>query len=168
MKHEHGQDVPIKHAMFSIRSPWAVMVLMPFQLPLTWAIFAVSVVFTIWPDALQHSPISFETQGLVHHTWHYSLMLGSLLVLVGLFWTSPRRLTVELVGLCVLMGALVMNLIAVVAFAFSPEDGEEPSGLGMAIRVGIILGLGVRAYIVIKEPTVNVIQGTLTFNEKKG
>ncbi len=51
-------------------------------------------------------------------------MLGSLLVLVGLFWTSPRRLTVELVGLFILMVALVMNMIALVAFAFSPEDGE--------------------------------------------
>ncbi len=54
MKRDIGQDVPTKHAKLSIRSPWAVMVLMPFQLPLTVAMFAVSVVFTIWPDALQH------------------------------------------------------------------------------------------------------------------
>ncbi len=166
MKRDIEQDVPVKHARFSIRSPWAVMVLMPFQLPIVLAIFAVSIVFTIWPDALQHTPISFETQGLIHHIWHYSLMLGSLLVLVGLFWTSPKRLTVELVGLFVLMGALLMNMIALVAFAFSPADGEDPSGLGMAIRIGVIVGLGVRAYIVIREPIVNIIQGVLTFNEK--
>ncbi len=166
MKREHGQDVPIKHLGFPIRSPRAVMVLMPFQLPIVLAIFAVSIVFTIWPDALQHTPISFETQGLIHHIWHYSLMLGSLLVLIGLFWTSPKRLTVELIGLFVLMGALVMNMIALVAFAFSPADGEDPSGLGMAIRIGVIVGLGVRAYIVIREPIVNIIQGVLTFNEK--
>ncbi len=119
------------------------MVLMPFQLPLMLAIFMVSVVFTIWPDALQHSPISFEKQGLVHHIWHYSLMLGALLVLIGLFWTSPRRLTVELVGLFALIGALMMNIIAIVALAIMPGTAEEPSGLGMALRVGIISGLAV-------------------------
>jgi len=156
MKREHGQDVPIRHAGFSIRSPWAVMVLMPFQLPLTLSIFAVSVVFTIWPDALQHSPISFEAQGFLHHVWHYSLMLGSLLVLVGMFWTSTRRLQAELAGLFVLMGALVINLIAVVALALDPGNGEEPSGLGMAIRAGVILGLAVRAFIIVTEPSVSI------------
>ncbi len=168
MKRESGESIPIKQARFSIRSPWAVMVLMPFQLPLVISIFAVSIIFTIWPDALQHSPISFEPEGLIHHIWHYSLMLGSLLVLVGLFWTSPRRLTVELVGLFILMGALTMNLIALIAFAITPGDAVEPSGLGMAVRIGVILGLAVRAYIIVAEPVVTVIQGTLTLNEKKG
>jgi len=143
------------------------MVLMPFQLPITLAIFAVSVVFTIRPDALQHTPIGgFETQGFIHHVWHYSMMLGSLLVLVGLFWANTRRLQAELAGLFILIGALTMNLIALVAFALLPSDAEEPSGLGMAIRVGVILGLGIRAYIVVAEPVVIVTQGTLKFNEK--
>jgi hypothetical protein len=133
------------------------MVLHPFQLPLTLALFAVSVVFTVWPAALQHSPIGgFETQGPVHHIWHYVLMLGALLILVGMFWANTRRLTVELIGLSVLVGALMMNLIAVVALALDPGSGEEPSGLGMTIRVGVVLGLTVRAYIIVTEPVVTL------------
>lgn len=157
MRNDGGHDIPIRRAGFSIRSPWAVMVLAPFQLPIMLAVFLVSVVFTISPDTLQHTPISFETRGFIHHTWHYSLMLGSLLGVVGMFWTNPRRLQAELAGLFILMGALTMNLIALVAFAVSPSsDAEEPSGLGMAIRAGVILGLAVRAYIVVAQPVVTV------------
>lgn len=158
MKRDLGQDIPVKHAGFSVRSPWAVMVLMPFQLPIMLGAFLVSIVFTIWPDALQHSPISFETQGLIHHVWHYSLALGSVLVLVGMFWTSSRRLQAELAGLFVLMGASAMNLIAVIALVIDVQGDAEPSGLGIAWRVGILLGMAIRAYIIIREPVVTIKQ----------
>lgn len=156
MPHNLGDDIPIRRAGFSIRSPWAVAVLMPFYLPVTLAIFIVSVVFTLWPDVLEHSPISFETLGFWHHVWHYSLMLGSALILVGLFWVSVRRLTVELIGLSVLTGAMTTNIIALTAFAFASGDGEDPSGLGLAIRAGVIAGLAVRAYVIVAEPIVTI------------
>jgi len=162
VKRDSGQDIPIKRAGFSIRSPWAVMILMPFQLPIALSIFAVSIVFTVWPDALQHSPISFETQGFVHHAWHYSLALGSMLLLAGMFLVSTRRLAIELSGIAVLIGALTMNLIALVAIVVSPGGDEEPSGLGLAIRVGIITGLAIRAHIIVTEPVVTVGQRPLS------
>lgn len=156
MRGAHGDDIPIRRAGFSLRSPFAVLILLPFYLPLILSIFGVSVVFTIWPDALEHSPISFEAKGVLHHVWHYSLMLGSLLVLVGLFWASLRRLTAELAGLFVLMGGLTMNLLAVVALTLNPAGAEEPAGLGMALRAGVIISLAVRAYIIVFEPTVSI------------
>lgn len=142
-----------------------VVLLRPMQFPLVVALLAVSVVFTIWPDALQHTPITFETQGLIHHIWHYSLLVGSVLCLVGMLWTNPRwQLPVELSGLCLLMGALMVNLIALSSLASSlsesPSGGDEPSGLGLALRVGVILGLAIRAYIIVSEPNVTVISTT--------
>lgn len=144
----------------TLRSPFAVLVLMPFQLPVVLAIGLVSVVFTIWPEVLQHSPVGFETRGILHHVWHYSLLAGSVLALVGMFWTNQRlRLRIELAGLFVLMGAMTMNLIAIVAFI---SDGgrvgaeAETSGLDLALRVGIILGLACRAFIIVTAPIVTV------------
>ncbi len=156
-KHHYGDDVPIKRAGFSIRSPFAVMVLGPFQLPLILALGVVSVVFTIWPDALQHSAISFETRGILHHVWHYSLLVGSVLTLTGMFWTDNRRLRVELSGLFILMGSVMMNLIALVASAAAGNDEEAiSSGLGMALRFGVLLGLAFRAFVIVSAPTVTV------------
>jgi len=157
VRRNSGHDIPIKHLGITIRSPRDVIVLHPFQVPLVLCLFVLTVVFTGWPDALQHTPIGgFETQGPIHHIWHYALMFGSLLILVGMFWTSTRRLTVELAGVFILMGGLAMNLVAVVGLALDPGNNEEPSGLGMALRSGVILGLGVRAYIIIRDVTVTL------------
>ncbi len=155
MSHQHGDDVPVKG--FAIRSPFAVMVLHPFQLPLMLVLGGVSIVFTIWPDLLQHTAISFETRGVLHHVWHYSLLVGSVLTLVGMFWTSPRRLRVELSGLFILMGSLAMNLIAQVAASSTGDEADlRVSGLGMALRFGIIVGLASRAFVIVTAPVVTV------------
>ncbi len=154
-KHHYGDDVAIKRAGLSIRSPFAVMVLAPFQLPLILALGVVSIVFTIWPDALQHTAISFETRGVLHHIWHYSLLFGSVLTVVGMFWTDARRLRVELSGLFILMGSVMMNVIAQVASAaVGGEDGA--SGLGMALRFGILVGMASRAFVIVAAPVVSV------------
>lgn len=131
-----------------------VVVLNPFQLPLTVALFAVSVVFTIWPDALEHSPIAYETQGLIHHVWHYSLLAGSVLVLAGMFGQFGRHLQVELAGLSIIIGAMMVNVLALVSTIGQVDD--EPSGFGLALRFGIIAGLIIRAVGIILTPVVTV------------
>lgn len=145
-------DVPLLHGTFTIRSPRSVILLQPFQLSLALALAAVSVVFTIWPQVLDHSPVSFERRGIVHHVWHYMLLAGSLVTLGGMFSAGRRRLRVELVGLCLLVGALGVNLVAVIA----DPHASNVSGLGVALRSAAILGLSVRAFIVATEPTVNL------------
>lgn len=149
------------------RSLLAVALLRPVQFPLVVALLIVSIVFTVWPDALEHSPITFETQGVIHHIWHYSLLFGSALCLVGMFWVNPRwQLPVELAGLCLLMGVLMVNLIAVSSLAFglseAPNSEGDPSGFGLALRIGVILGFAIRAYVIVAEPimTVNSPKGS--------
>ncbi len=175
MNRDH--DIPVVHHTISIRSPRAVLLLNP-TLPIVLSLLFVSVVFTIWPEALDHSPISFERRGIVHHVWHYSLLAGSLLALVGMFATFRRRLQLELAGTFLLVGSLTINLIAMVnelepAETFLPVGaftinliamvdesghpvGDPPSGLGMAIRAGVILMLAIRTYILIAEPTIEI------------
>ncbi len=133
-----------------------MLLLYPLQFPLVLALFLVSAVFTAWPEALEHSPISFETRGFVHHIWHYTLLVGAALVLVGMLWNNRRRLQVELSGLFLLIGAMGMNFLAV-ATASGPE---APNGLTIAVRFGVIAGLVLRAWIIISEPVVEI--GTIT------
>ncbi len=140
------------------RSLLAVALLRPVQFPLVVALLIVAIVFAVWPDALQHSPITFETQGVIHHVWHWSLLGGSMLCLVGMFWTNPRwQLPVELAGLILIMGVLTVNLIALISLALSASpNGDEPSGLGLALRIGVILGFAIRAYVIVAEPVMTV------------
>lgn len=163
-RHEH--DIPVVRGSFSVRSPRAVALLHPFQLPLVFALAVLSVVFTVAPETLNHTPISFETRGVVHHIWHYYILLpGALLATVGMFVTHRRRLQVELSGLSLLAGALAMNLVAVIAEAVNTPAEEASSGLGMALRAAVVVGLLARAYTVAREPTV-AIPGTLP-NERR-
>lgn len=153
---KHGdRDVPLLHGSVTIRSPRNVLLLNPLQLPLVVALFTVSVVFTIWPEVLEHSPVSFEQRGFVHHFWHYTLLVGSALTLAGMMSAGPRRLRTELVGLCLLIGALGINLTSAVAAALATHP-PEVSGLVVAMESALIVGLGVRGYIVTVEPTVDL------------
>ncbi len=153
----HEYDIPIIRSTVSIRSPRAVTLLQPVLVPTVLLLLVLSVVFTIWPEALNHTPISFETRGFVHHAWHYTLFAGSLLTTIGLFVNHRRRLQIELSGLCLLVGALTMNAVALIADSTNLTPDEAPfSGLGMALRVGLIVGLLIRAYTVAIEPTVQV------------
>jgi membrane-associated HD superfamily phosphohydrolase len=158
-----GQDVPLLHGTITIRSPRSVVLLQPFQLSLVLALWIVSVIFTVWPQALEHSAISFEQRGIVHHVWHYTLLAASATTLVGMFSAGRRRLQVELIGLCLLVGALGMNLTATVADALStPTEDASLSGIGVATRVAAILGLALRAVIVATEPTVELHRDDVT------
>lgn len=147
-------DAPLLHRSFTIRNPRDVLLLHPATTALVLAFTTVAVVFTFWPQMLDHAPVSFERRGIVHHIWHYVLLTGSLLTLFGMFSAGARRLRVELVGLCVLVGALGVNLVAEVTYA--AEVNQAASGLDVALRAAAILGLTVRTYIVATEPTVGL------------
>ncbi len=139
-----------------MRDRRAVLLLYPFQFPLVLSLFMVAVVFTIWPEALEHSPISFEERSAVHHVWLYTLLAGASLVLLGMLWDNRRRLHVELSGVFLLIGATGMNLLAV-----GTEEGPDaPNGLSIAYRAGILVGLAIRAWIIVSEPVVPL--GTAT------
>lgn len=147
-------DVPLLHGTFTIRNPRSVVLLQPFQLTLVLTLVAVSVVFTIWPEFLDHAPVSFERRGIVHHIHHYMLLAGATLTAVGMVSAGSRRLRTELVGLCLLIGALGVNLVAEVAHAAGAD--QAASGLDIALRVAAVVGLTLRAYIVATEPTVSL------------
>lgn len=143
---------------FSIRSPRSVLLLNPYQLPIVLCLFAVSVTFTFWPEVLEHTPLSFEARGIIHHLWHYALLVTSLLTLVGMFSARRWRLKAELIGVIGLIGVLGVNLVAFVADA----SREAPNGLDLAFRLGILLGFMLRAFTLVREPTVDLRETTPT------
>lgn len=145
-------QVPLWH--LSLRNPRDVLLLNPFQLPLVVGLLTAAVVFTFWPAALDHAPVSFERRGVVHHIWHYALLAGAATTLAGMLSAGTRRLRTELVGLCVLIGAMGINLLAVIADAVAA--GQAVSGFTVAVRASVIVGLLARAYIVTVEPTVDL------------
>lgn len=153
----HSTDIVVIAGRVTIRNPIRVLLLNPFLLPVMLSLLGVSVVFTIWPDLLRHNAIAFETQGAVHHIWHYSLLVGSLLSLFGMLAAAKWRLKAELFGLILLSAALAINLVAVISAAFDPLAGDTAtSGLGFALRAGVLLGMLMRIYVVAFEPTIGV------------
>lgn len=143
----------------SFRSPRTVALLNPFELPIVVALVLVSITFTIWPDLLDHAPVSFEQRGIVHHFWHYGLLLGSLVTLAGMMAGTWRlRLVLELAGTSLLVGALSMNIIAVTAATVAHDGDAAVTGLGLAVRSAVMVGFIIRAYILVSEPTVELVQ----------
>ena len=141
-----------------------VLLLHNFQLPVVACLLAVSIAFVVFPEALDHTALSFEKDesgdpGVIHHVWHYTMMVGSLLALVGLLargWRSSWALRMELAGLILLIGMLTVNLIASIDTGLDPTIKSAITGLGLALRVGVILGLAVRAYILLDRPVVEI------------
>lgn len=149
-----GHDVPLLRGSFTIRSPRSVLLLHPLQMPLVVSLLLISIVFTVWPQALEHDPIGFEQRGWIHHVWHYTLLAGSGVTLWGMLSAGRQRLKVELMGLSLLTGMLGMNLVAVTTEAQS--GNSEISGLYLAFAASGIVGLLVRAYTLATEPTVDL------------
>lgn len=102
MRNEQHAAFPV--ATNTIRSPRSIILLTPFEFVVASLLWLLAVVFTIWPAALEHAPVSFEQRGVVHHVWHFALLAGSSLLLTGLFYAGARRLQVELVGLFLTLG----------------------------------------------------------------
>ncbi len=125
-------------------------------LPILLTLLAVSIVFTVQPEALVHSPVSFEAGGIVHHVWHYTLLGGSLLGLAGAVIVDKRSM--ELVGLILVECALALNLIAlVVNEVVGIASVDDPaSGLGLALRVGVMAQIATSIWILTTEPLLDL------------
>jgi hypothetical protein len=153
MNHQH--DVPLLRTTVSIRSPRSVLLLNPYQLCLVLALFVVALVFSVWPETLEHAPISFEQRGIVHHIWHYTLLVSTMGILWGMFAASSRRLQIELAGLCLLTGCVGLNLTAIL-FDAVDHHGTDVAGFGIGLRAGFLLALAVRAWSIVREPLVDL------------
>ncbi len=124
-------------------------------LPILVTLLAVSIVFTLSPEALSHSPVSFETRGIIHHVWHYTLLGGTLLGLIGAVIVDRRSM--ELVGLILVEAALALNLIAIVTFEIAGVGpGDAASGLGIAMRVGVMAQIATSIWILTTEPLLEL------------
>ncbi len=124
-------------------------------LPILVTLLAVSIVFTLSPEALSHSPVSFETRGIIHHVWHYTLLGGTLLGLLGAVIVDRRSM--ELVGLILVEAALALNLIAIVTFEITGVGpGDAASGLGIALRVGVMAQIATSIWILTTEPLLEL------------
>ena len=151
--------LPVVKRTISFTSPRSAILLNPAVL-IVMSILVAAAIFTIWPEALEHSPISFEKRGVVHHIWHYALLGGSVLALYGMFSASLRRLQFEFAGLVLLVTAVAMNFVAQVSrlmdqgAASAGEDGV--TGFGLCLRVGVIATLALRAWVLVAEPVVQV------------
>lgn len=137
--------------------PRAALALNPFLFPLSVSLTTVALVFTFWPDALDHSPIAFETRGFVHHAWHYALLAGAALTLLGILWRGRRQIFIELSGVAILIAVLSMNLLALVAQAYQPGE-PAADGLAVTLRVALIVGLCFKAWTIITGPVLLVVR----------
>lgn len=153
MTHDANDDVPLVSGTITLRNPRRVLLLNPFQTPLVVCLLAVSVVFTFWPEVLEHAPVGFEERGFVHHVWHYCLLLGAATTLVGMLVASRMRLKIELIGLILLSGTMAINLAAVVN-EMVVAHMTTAGGLGLAMRAAILAGLAMRIIIITRHPTV--------------
>ena len=134
-----------------------VMLLHPFEFPLTVCLLIVAGVFLLFPDVLAHSPVSFEVRGVIHHVWHAVLFAGSLLTVIGVFRVGPRGLVWELVGLTMLLGCLGMNLAALVSNEVAASSaGEQLSGIDAVLRVAAMSAIAIRIWIIATRPTVTM------------
>ncbi|MDQ3276058.1 MAG: hypothetical protein M3Q39_13795 [Actinomycetota bacterium] len=125
----------------------------PFEFAIALALFIVCVIFTAFPEALAHAPVGFEDRGIAHHMFHYTLLLGSLLILVGLLVKQGLADEIERAGLVLTAGALTVNLIGFLA----GDPLEELPGVGLAIRAAVILGLVLRAVAITRFPRIIVV-----------
>lgn len=130
----------------------------PYELPLMVCVLAVAAVFTVFPAALEHTPVSFETRGLIHHLgFHYLLLCGAAFNLAGRVMHRPAvSLWMQFAGLAMILTALALNLTALVAGELDGSGTEPLGGLDVATRVALMIGIGVRLYIIGTRATVEL------------
>lgn len=111
------------------------------------ALLVVAVIFTVWPEALEHAPVGFETRGIVHHAWHYMLLFGSGAMLAGVVIPDVRA---ELAGLALTISMATMNLTALLSDSLSGDPSAVTTavaGYGIGLRVGLVVGLSLRLWV---------------------
>lgn len=97
------------------------------------ATFAVlGTLFTLFPEFLEHSPIGFEKRGIVHHGWHYLILLGGFSLVLGV-WLRDRAL--EAFGLVACGFPVLLNLVAIFT---ATDDFRDTSGIDIALRLVVI------------------------------
>ncbi len=101
--------------------------------------------YTIFPELLAHSPVSFENRGPVHHLWHYLLLTGGF-ALAGGVW--QRSLQLQVFGLWSSSLVILLNFVASAADAISAGSTVELSGMDMALRIMVLAILALRLYVV--------------------
>lgn len=146
---------------FGFRSPIKAALLYPFEAAMVFWMLVAAIVFTFWPEALEHAPVSFEERGFIHHVWHYSLLAGAVVSSFGLLMRSPKRTLVEVLGLVLITCTVALNLIAVVSAGLTDNLPGSLDGWDVALRLGLLTGLALRIYILIREPIVEVTVQTV-------
>lgn len=104
-------------------------------------------VFTVFPQALEHSPVSFETRGPIHHIWHYAVLMGGLALTLGLWF---RHIRTEIAGLWACGLVVILNLIALVAEDIATPDRPPLSGIDAAARIAILSAIAARLYVLLR------------------
>jgi hypothetical protein len=133
----------------------SLLLLFPAEITLAGSLTLLAVIFTVFPEALEHSPVSFETRGWIHHAWHYLLLLAASLTLVSHIRSDPWTARTRLLGLLGLVLALTLNLIAEISADLS-NPALRAGGLDIGLRVAAISFLIIRIRMIVNPPTVNV------------
>lgn len=87
--------------------------------------------FTLAPEFLEHSPVGFEARGVVHHAWHYLVLMGGLSLLIGVLM---RDRVFEAMGLVGCGATIVLNLAALL----TTVSTADVSGMDIASRVVVL------------------------------
>ncbi len=108
--------------------------------------------FTLSPELLSHSPVGFERRGVVHHIWHYVVLIGGLSIVIGV-QTHDRPF--EVAGLIGCGAAVLLNLAAsaTAGDGASLTGGVNPSisGFGVALRVIVLAWIVLRVVEIFRE-----------------
>lgn len=129
----------------------------PYELPLMFILVVIAALFLIVPEALEHTPVSFETRGWIHHGWHALLFVGAALNLTGRFVRGEARsLWMQFVGLAIILACLALNFTALIAGEVDGSGTEPLGGLDVALRAALMIGIGVRLYIIRTRATVEL------------
>lgn len=101
--------------------------------------------FTVFPPLLNHSPVSFENRGPIHHLWHYLLLVGGFGLMLGIWY---RHLQTENWALWVCAGVVTLNFVALIAKDIATQSTAGLSGMDAAARVVLLLTLGIRLFAI--------------------
>ena len=115
-----------------------------FPLTLGVVFTALGTLFTFSPELLEHSPVGFEARGVIHHIWHYTVLIGGMALVIGVWLRDDliEALGLAACGLAVLLNTLSISTADYDSIGTSFNTGA--SGIDIALRVIILVGVIVR------------------------